>query len=411
MKSYIYEILYKIVQIGRPALPNELIDRQYEVETIVKKIESKINYNLALIGYRRIGKSSILKKVADILSNDADTIVVYFDVEKRLGDPKIFLTSLQSAIFESYAKKISKFSKMKMKTSGIVSNITDILSSKKIKGIGIELHPGVTSDDFTIMPKIEFEQKETAYMKMFEMVFRTANAIAEKNKVVIILDEFQQITHLKRYKGLKNILELFRGVIQERHKNVSFVVCGSHVHMLRSILSDGKSPLFQHFIEIPIGQMDEKNSMALFNEYLIARGLGKDDKVAKDAFDLVGGQPYYLMALAEAWEPKKKMSDVFLNSLISSIGSLRLYAEYVLAEDVAAAQGGPMLKAILRVLAGADTDLGYTKIAKILKAQAHEIVPYVNELIKNDLVVKTKTGYGIRDKIIHEYLRLNSNTV
>lgn len=397
------------MQIGRPALPDELVDRESEVEVIIQKLQSKTSYNLALIGYRRIGKSSILQKVADILSKNEKTVVIYFDIQKNLSDPRLFLTSLQGTIFNSYAKKIGKLGKAKIKASGIVSSLTEIISSKRIKGIGLELSPGATPEDFSVMPKIEFEQKEIAYAKLFEAVFATVNAIAEKNKVVIILDEFQDIIHLRRYKGLKNILNLFRGIIQERHKNVSFVICGSHVHMLRSILSDGKSPMFQHFVEIPINEMNEKNSIMLFNEYLIGRGLDKNNKVAKEIFDLVGGHPFYLMAMAEIWEPKKDTAKLFLDSITSSVGTLRLYAEYVLAEDVATAQGGPMLRAILSVLAKSDIDLGYTDMAKSLLVKAHELVPYVNELIKTDLVVKTESGYAIRDRIIKEHLRLNAN--
>ncbi len=395
------------MQIGRPASPNELIDRKSEVESILTKLQSRTNYNLALVGHRRIGKSSILHKVAHVLSGEAKMTVVYFDLQRNLGDPKMFLTSLQGAIFDAYAKKTGKLTRAKIRASNIVAEITKMLSSRKIRGIGIEVKPGSEPEDFTITPKIEFEASQTAYPKMFETVFRTINAIAESGKVIVILDEFQDLLYLRGYKGLRNILELFRGVIQERHKNVSYVICGSHVHLLRSILSEGKSPLFQHFVEIPIGDMNEKSSILLFNEYLAGRGLRPSKKAAKEAFDLVGGQPYYLMALAEAWEPKSSTSEVFLNLLESSVGSLRLYSEYVLAEDVATAQGGPMLRAILNVMAKSDSGMGYTEIAKELRANPPELVPYVSELIRMDLVVKTGSGYVVRDRIIRQYLRLN----
>ncbi|MEM3144047.1 MAG: ATP-binding protein [Candidatus Nitrosotenuis sp.] len=397
------------MQIGRPAAPNEIIDRDAEVESILKKLQSRTSYNIAMIGHRRIGKSSILQKVADILSAEKKTVVVYFDLQRRLGDPRTFLASLQGAIFDAYAKKIGRFAKAKIKASNITAAIAEVLSSKKIKGIGLEMKPGSSPEDFTIIPKIEFEDSDVAYAKMFEAVFRTVNAIAENNRVVVILDEFQDILHLKGYKGLRNILDLFRGVIQERHKNVSYVICGSHVHLLRSILSDGKSPLFQHFVEIPVGEMDEKNSILLFNEYLAGRNLKPNNTAAKEAFDLVGGQPYYLMALAEVWEPKSRMYDILVSLLESSVGSLRLYSEYVLAEDVATAQGGPMLRTILGVLAKSDAGIGYTEIAKALKARPPELVPYVNELIRMDLVVKTDSGYAVRDRIIRQYLKLNSS--
>jgi len=402
------------MQIGKPALPDELVDREDEIKAIITRMKSKLNYNIAVLGYRRIGKSSILAKAAHILSEDDKTVVVYFDVQKFLGDPKSFLINLQSTIFNAYVKKLDRVGKLKVKAGksfDFIGKIVEALSSKKIKGIGVEITPGASAEDFSITPKIEFGNKDINYMPMFLAVFKTANALAEKNnmKFVIILDEFQEIIHLHRHKGLKNILELFRSVIQERGKNVSYIVCGSHVHLLRAILSNGKSALFQHFIELPVGEMNMKNSVILFNEYLVAKGLKTDDKLATQAYNLVGGQPYYLMALAEAWEPGNNISEVFLNQLSSSVGTLRLYAQYVLAEDIATAQGGPMLKSILEKLAVTDKGLSYSGLSKELSIPTSSLVPYMNELVKTDLVVKEGTLYKIRDNIVKQYLKMSLN--
>ncbi|MDE1767557.1 MAG: hypothetical protein KGI27_14985, partial [Thaumarchaeota archaeon] len=115
------------MQIGKPASPDELVDRNNEVNTIVEKMRSKI------------GKSSILTKVEDILSKDDKTVVVYFDVQSHLGDPKSFLTSLQTSIFQAYLKKLGRLGKIKAKAGkslDLVGKIVEALSSKKIKGIG-----------------------------------------------------------------------------------------------------------------------------------------------------------------------------------------------------------------------------------------------------------------------------------
>jgi hypothetical protein len=339
--------------------------------------------------------------------------VFFLIATKFLGDPKSFLTNLQSAIFIAYVKKLNKLGKLKAKAGksfDFIGKIAESLSSKKIRGIGVAFTPGTSVDDFSIMPKIDFGDKDIDYTSMFLAVFKTANALAEKNnmKFVIILDEFQDIIQTHRHKGLKNILELFRSVIQERGNNVSYIVCGSHVHLLRSILSNGKSVLFQHFKELRVGEMNVKNSVILFNEYLAAKDLKANNRVATEAYGLVGGHPFYLMALAEDWEPGKKLSDVFDNLLSSSVGSLRLYAQYVLAEDIATAQGGPTLKSILEKLAVVDDGLSYSGLSKELDVPTSSIVPYMNELIKTDLVVKEGTIYKIRDNIIKQYLKLIS---
>lgn len=394
--------------VGKPSPPEELVGRQEEVEEVVSKMKSKIGYNVVLIGYRRIGKSSILTKVEDILSKDKKTVVVNFDVQYNLGEPKTFLKNLQSAIFDAYLQKLGTIQKLKVKTKNIefVSKITSILSLKKIKGIGIEISTDTTTGEIKILPKLEFGEKENNYRSMFEAVFSTVNALADESnmKFVIILDEFQDLTKLKRYKGLGNIIDLFRGVLQQRSKNVSYIICGSHVHLFETLLSKGESSLFQHFTQIPIGEMKENEAIDLFNKYLKERDRKPDSKLAKEAYDMVGGHPYYLMALAEEWKPNIPMSEIFEKSISSPVGVLRLYANYVISESMSRAQGGPIFNSILTELAKSDTGMSYSEIGEKLGEPATSIVPYMNELVKVDLVKKEK-NYYIRDKVVKKFLR------
>ena len=63
--------------IGSPVSPKELVDRKDEIKYLTTRMKSKsINYNIAVLGYRRVGKTSILKKLEDILSNDQKFVVV-----------------------------------------------------------------------------------------------------------------------------------------------------------------------------------------------------------------------------------------------------------------------------------------------------------------------------------------------
>ena len=394
--------------IGKPSEPEDLVGRIDEVETVVSKMKSRIGYNVVLIGYRRIGKSSILKKVEHILSSDQKTVVVNFDVQYNLGEPKTFLKNLQTAIFDAYSEKLGTVQKIKARAKrlDIVPKITSALFSKKIKGIGIELSTDTTTGEVKILPKLEFGDKEKDYRHMFESVFDTINAIADESgmKFVVILDEFQDLIKLKRYRGLSNIIDLFRGVLQQRSKNVSYIICGSHVHLLETMLNEGKSSLFQHFVQIPIREMKENEAIDLFNKYLKDRDQKPNSILAKEAFDLVGGHPYYLMALAEEWKPKIPLSKIFEKSLSSPVGVLRLYVNYVLSESISRAQGGPILNSILIELAKVDS-MSYSQIGKKLNEPTTSLVPYMNELVKVDLVEK-KGKFFIRDGVVKEFFRL-----
>lgn len=395
--------------VGKPAPSVDVIDREHEIKYLVSKMRSKgINYNVATIGHRRIGKTSILLKVRDILSRDKKFVVVYFDVKKNMAEPKIFLNRLEKTVFDAYMEKLSATEKIGARANKMSYTIPKILSaitSKKIKSIGADLSP-----DGIITPKIEFGSKVSDYSTFFLSVFSTPTAFAEASrlKFVVVLDEFQEIAELKRYPGLKNIFALFRSIIQERGKDVSFIVSGSRVHMLESILGGGESPLFLHFERQVISEMDETNSINLFNKYLKARKMGKTGTgydVAKESYQLVGGQPFYLMALAEGWQVGETASKTLDRLLREPLGTLRLYAQYVLSEDLRAATGGPILRTILSALSDSDGGYTYSELSKKMSVPMSAISRYIPSLVDADLVNSDRGALKVRDKVIHQYLK------
>ncbi|MGI0056027.1 MAG: hypothetical protein ACREAK_01500, partial [Nitrosarchaeum sp.] len=259
-------------KIGSPASPKELIDRKDETKDLLLKMRSKsINYNVAVIGYRRVGKTSILVKLQDELSKDENIIPIYFDVQKNMAEPKIFFTRLQKTIFDAYIQKLNTIQKVKVKTKVAVEAVSKLLGaikSKKITSISAEI-----SAEGTVTPKIDFDDKKPDYTNVFYDVFKTLKALSEESniKFVVILDEFQDFANLKGYEGLKDVFNLFRAVVQDRGDNVSYIISGSRVHMLNQILDSGKSPLFTHFEKIIIQGMDKKFSIELFTKYLSAK--------------------------------------------------------------------------------------------------------------------------------------------
>lgn len=393
------------MQEGQPALPGELVDRENEVESIISSMKSKVGQNIAVIGYRRIGKTSILVKVKDELSKEKNIVVVYFDVKKNMAEPKIFLTRLEKAIFSAYLEKISTVQKLKTKASkakSIPPKLIEAITSKKIKGFGIQISP-----EGTITPKIELDDKKINYSDLFFSVLETPKVLGEKNnfKFVVILDEFQDLIELSRHKGFEDIFGLFRSMVQERGKKVSYIISGSRVHMLRSILEKGESSLFLHFKEQVITEMSEVDAKKLFNKYVKDKGLTPKNAAASQAYSIVGGHPFYLMTLADEWKPNEEVSVTFNRSLNSEIGRLKLYVDYVLSEDVGLAQGGPILRTILRALSDSDEGYRNSELAKKIGIEQFNLPVYLKGLVKADLVSKGQKNYIIRDKVVREYLK------
>jgi hypothetical protein len=390
--------------IGRPVPPDVMIDREEIVGKLVKELSNvKINPAYALLGYRRIGKTSILLKVKEELERKG-LVVVYYDVKERLTDPESFLIDLQGEIFNAYRRHISFIRRAALKASELrkvmVQKISDILSS--IDEVGVEISP-----DGTITPKMRFGNKGSFdYSNLFRSVFKTTDVIADRShkRVILILDEFQDITKLNQYKGLKNVLDLYRGVLQKRG-NVCHVISGSRVHMLQSVLDEHESPLFQHFVSEYVGELKNDDAMKLFSIIVKKRDLNVDQKLidttAREAITLVGGHPYYVIMLAQAWDGEKRLEETFNRLISAPVGPIYLYANYVLAEDLGDAKGGALLKKIIRTMALMGEPVEASEIATRVGKSQNYIEFYLQELLKYDMIRKVRRGvYELVDRVI-----------
>jgi hypothetical protein len=330
-----------------------------------------------------------------------------------LADPESFLTDLETEILREYAGQISRIQKAKLKVAQarntVAHKISDVVNS--VDEIGVEISP-----DGTVTPKIHFDDSaRQSYANQFRSVFRTADVIAEKSKkrVVLILDEFQDLIKLNEYTGMKDVVSLFRGALQKRG-NVSYVISGSRVHMLREMLEEKGSPLFQHFIVEFVKGLDEPDAKQLF--MLVYKKRNPEDEAtallletkAAEATKLVGGNPFYIILLAQSWNGKVSLDET-LDELISApTGALYIYANYVLAEDLGSAKGGPILRKIVREMALAASPIEASVISRKVGKSQNYMQFYLQQLTKYDVIKLVERGvYALVDDVIARCLRKN----
>ena len=406
--------------VGKPAPPEFLIDRNVIVNKLVTDLSNPaVQPGFALIGYRRIGKTSILEKVKHELENKG-LVVVYFDVKERMADPESFLTDLEAEILQEYRNQINRFQRAKLKLSEarnlVTKKISDLVSS--VEDVGVEISP-----DGTITPKIHFgegkDRKSSDYSKQFRSVFKTADVLAEKSgkRVVLMLDEFQDLVKLNEFSGIKDIVSLYRGVLQRR-RNVAHVISGSRVHMLRNLLDSKDSPLYQHFLVEDVKDLDPSDARKLFitvfksrnPDYRQRKHEAKDelDIRASETVEIVGGNPFYLTVMAQAWNGKTPLQAVFDMLISPPAGTLYIYTNYVLAEDLTTAKGGPMLKRIVREMALAPSPIEASELAKRVHKTQNYLQFYLDQLVKFDVIKSAGRGlYVLVDPVISQCLRKN----
>jgi AAA+ ATPase superfamily predicted ATPase len=376
--------------VGKP--PEDIVDRKEEVEKIVSTmLDAKTNVNYALIGHRRIGKSTILGKVRRQLGKKL--ITVYVDLGEYRYSPIELAEKLTEDLTRAYYDTLPTTSKLASKVKFALTQLGEIkrVRARFIAGIDEGGSPTITIDPYV-------KNRDENYRKALTGVFEYANKISDASgsKVVIIIDEFQHIVEYAKYSDLKNILDVIRSVL-ERRKNVSFIVSGSRIHYLRNILTEGGSPLFGHFVMLEIKELAKNYAMELFSKSQPAAN--KQD--AERAFELVGGHPFYLVMLGHAYKKTESLIETYQELLTSTTGALYIYVNYIVTEDLGSDYKSTAYWKILLSLSGGEKTV--SDIADDTSLKMTGLPRFLTRLIEYDLVQKTGGKYRITDKVIRDF--------
>jgi len=379
--------------VGKPSV--EPVDRQQEISEIVSGLSpSRRNVNYALLGHRRIGKTTILWKVRQELSQLGFN-VVYLDLSVYKLTPVEFAQAVMSQITENYAKDLGKLNKATV----TIANLLRTLS--KLRKLRFTLEPSVDErGQFSIAMKPELVETEDL-PKVLTLAFDYANEVSKKSKrrVVIIIDEFPTIAEFTRYPKLGNILERFRSILENR-ANVCYVVSGSRVHFMREVFGSGDSPLFGHFVVREVKELAENDAVELYMKVHNASAAE-----AKSAYAIVGGHPYYLIMLAENRRPEEKIDQTYRRILTSSTGALYLYVNYILKEDLGSSTKETRLLKILRAIASGHNTV--SAISEFTHLRITSLPYYIQELERYDLVRRSDGTYVLTDTVVRDYLTSN----
>ena len=379
--------------IGKPQ--REVIDREEEMGKLVHSLSDPSKHaNYALVGPRRIGKTTILLRVKERLERKG-AIVAYVDLSVYRFSPHDFTQNMMSQITKAYAKDLGRIEKASVVLSNLLRTLT------KLKKLRLTLEPSVDEKgQFSVQIRPEVEETRD-YRSVFLLAFDYANEVSKKSgkRIIIMIDEFPSLIEFRRYSKLEAITELFRSILESR-ENVEYVVSGSRVHYMKGILGKGESPLFGHFVLMDIGPLSREYAIELYMQ-----SVKSDSEEAEAAWKLVGGHPYYLIMLAENRKPTESLRETYERILTSSSGALNLYVNYILKEDLGSSTKEARLIRLLQAISeGKNTS---SQIAAHIKLKLSSLPYYLQELEKYDLIEKRERKYWIKDEVIKDYFQMS----
>lgn len=360
-----------------------------------------IRKHIAISGFRRIGKSIIMKEFLrrslEKNSTENDVIIAYLDIPRLSRTPETFAMQYLGYLMywltdggDGHADRYF--------SAGVQSAAAGKLGLDELAEHIDSFHQEAS--------KLNVDQH-----LLLEKAFNLPEVYAKAGgkKAIVLIDEFPDIEMLNSYPQVGDILALFRSVLQTQ-SNVTYVVAGSMISLMEQIFLDAESPLFVHFQLESVGPFGKENCAALANKLLEPFATAPPN-VLSTLYQVTNGHPFYTYAICmrviesialgqKALSPET-IHEAFTLETLERNGRIYNLCRYILEHSLQDVRGENMPQAVLQTLAEEPGGLILSEIANRLRRREGAIHQVLGWLIDVDLIEKDENKiYHYRDAVL-----------
>jgi len=380
--------------LGNPVWGKDFFDRLKEREKLhycFNEFKEGRRNNLAIIGLRKIGKTSLIKQFIFELEQKKEKCFI-IDVYLPEKDTESFISRVLMEIIKGSLKK------MKIKEVSLnIDSALDIIQTK---------YPRSTLLIMKIFKELNNKKYDLAFTLLFDLLDIFSKEF--KNKIVIFLDEFQRLVEYE--KDIESPIDKFRERLMLLD-NCLFIVSGSSVGMLNRLIASSKSPLYGHLDKISLRVFNFEDSIEFIN-----KKKRKNIEIGKNKilflYEITNGNPFYLDIIINEFNlhkfnlhnnggVKKINNTLFQEILMKQIFKVdgRIYSYFdSLMEQSLTQRGAKNYSKILFSLS--DNNRRPSKISKDTKIPFTTLPAYLKKLQELELIEKIKRKKGSK---ISEY--------
>lgn len=346
-----------------------------------------------LSGLRRIGKTMLLKEFIKRHRNDETLLPVYINIEEIAETPEDFaLKFIGWHIYWHYAKG-----------EGLPAAFLQLPS------LLFEVQDKALRD--ALLPLVhELEKARPDRQRLLQECFGFSSLLAgfTGKRVIVFLDEFQEIRVLQNFEKTGNILKVMRGV-KDRAQDVIYCLSGSIVSEMEYITRDSRSPLFNQFTHIPLSPYSRAESRELMSKFIPHI----DTRNAGLLHHFSNGTPFYLVQLLRKVRLFLSRSETlsaglikraFIAETLSPNGLIHSYCNYLYNISLQKARGYGVLKSILDALAVAAGPLTQSELARELNMSQGPVRLNLRELVNIGLLFEKNRKYYYHDPVLRYWV-------
>ncbi len=365
------------------------VDREIELDTLRKNSEALLKgdfRNFAIVGPRRIGKTSLIRKHIEEMNSDRkfDKIIpVHINCQTALGWEDLTDRLLDTA-FEAYIRKTKDRLVVKRISEWIGGRLSEVF--ERVERVEGEL--GAVAGQYFKM-RVSMREEKVNVLSLVEKALWVLEELGEKKDVFleVYLDEFQQVG---KFDAFQDVLATMRDVFQHQ-KRVAYALSGSSVSFMQDIYTKESSAFFKQLATLSPGFLEEKD----ITEYLKVRRRPYDMEGAERLLFITRGIPDYMAKIVDEVEriSAETVKEAFSDLIVKEA---KTYA--VIYESLTLTQQ-KILTSIAR---------GETRYSDINKALGEEgLGAILSYMVMNGLLIKPAKGvYEVFDVGLKRYIQL-----
>jgi hypothetical protein len=352
----------------------------------LKDLKEGYRQNLALLGSRYIGKSTILQKFIQEI-DDSNVIVIYLNLENR--DFDYFYSKIVRSILFNFAKS---------------RNLTPQDDIKVL----LEMCRSLIPQTVDAIEKISVSLRAKKYDEVYQGLLGLPEVFNNETEkfCIILLDEFHGLEELP----VKEVFqELSNKIITQRR--CLYIITSSYPELATKILSEKLTLLFGNFETVNVTHFDGVTSQEFIEQCMGQMRMGSH--LRSFLADFTGGHPLYLNLICQELthlSAVHKQTEIYVPLITQAIedivfnpwGALSRHFDLMVAELCQGKGNRPLISLLIAIANGKNR---VKDLLETVGQKANQVNVKLNRLIELDIVEKNGNLYQFKDRLFRYWLK------
>jgi len=261
-------------QYGSLAEADNFVNRVEERRQLKRFLLDGIN--VMLISPRRWGKSSLVKKaMLELLEERKDVRVCFLDAFS-IHSEREFYSAFANAVIQGAASTlVKKIEDAKKVIESLVPSVN--LKQDPFNQVSFDL-------------KFQFSEKDRMEILQLPEKIATERGL----RVIVCIDEFQQLANLKEYKSIEGKMR----AVWQHHHNTVYCLYGSKRHKMLDIFNNSQHPFYRFGQLMFINKIAREEWIPYIVKGFSSTGKSISEEIAGQICDIVECHSWYVQQLS-----------------------------------------------------------------------------------------------------------------